>query len=75
VNLTIREYANAVAHLTGARVEVLGDTPTYNFIMSSQKFCDTFGFEFTTNLYTIVGTLIDFYKREDGVAAVDRARS
>lgn len=63
VNLTIREYANAVAHLTGANIEVLEDTPTYNFIMSSRKFCDTFGCEFTSNLYPIVETLIEFYKR------------
>jgi nucleoside-diphosphate-sugar epimerase len=75
VNLTIREYANAVAHLTGATVEVLGDTPTYNFIMSSQKFCDAFSFEFTTNLYRIVETLIEFYKRQGASAAVNRARS
>jgi len=71
VNLTIREYANAVAHLTGARIEVLADTPTYNFIMSSQKFCDTFGFEFTTNLYTIVETLIEFYREQGGGAAAN----
>jgi len=35
VNLTVREYANAVAHLTGADIDILEDTPTYNFIMSS----------------------------------------
>ena len=64
VNLTIGEYANAVAYLTSANIDVLGDTPTYNFIMSSQKFCDTFGFEFTNNVYPIVETLIDFYKQQ-----------
>lgn len=63
VNLTIREYANAVAHLTKANVQVLEDTPTYNFIMSAQKFCDTFDFEFTGNLYPIVESIIEFYKR------------
>ena len=71
VNLTIREYANAVAHLTAANMEVLEDTSTYNFIMSSQKFCDTFSFDFTSNLYTIVETLIDFYRRESSSATVN----
>jgi nucleoside-diphosphate-sugar epimerase len=37
VNLTILQYANAVAYLTGAKLEILEDTPTYNFIMSSRK--------------------------------------
>ena len=66
VNLTIREYANAVAYLTRANIQVLEDTPTYNFIMSSRKFCDAFDFEFTTNLYPIVESLIEFYKRAGG---------
>jgi len=71
VNLTIGEYANAVAYLTNAKIEVLEDTPTYNFIMSSQKFCDRFGFEFTNNVYPIVETLINFYKQESSSALVN----
>jgi len=71
VNLTIREYANAVAYLTDAKIEVLEDTPTYNFIMSSEKFCDLFGFEFTNNVYPIVESLINFYKQQSNDAAVN----
>ena len=66
VNLTIQQYANSVSYLTSARLESLEDTPTYNFIMSAQKFCDTFGFEFTTNVYPIVESLIDFYRHRPG---------
>lgn len=63
VNLTIREYANAVAQVTGAGIDVLDDTPTYNFIMSSEQFCATFGFEFTRSVHPIIGSLLTFHRQ------------
>jgi len=65
VNLTVREYAEAVAELTGANIVMLEDTPTYNFRMSSQKFCNAFGFEFTGSVYPIIQALIEFCEQRN----------
>jgi UDP-glucose 4-epimerase len=60
VNLTIRAYAEAVARMTGATLRVLEDSPTYNFIMSSRKFSDTFGLSFTSDVDDIIASLARF---------------
>jgi len=67
VNMTISEYTNAVAQLAGSSIQVLEDTPTYNFIMSAQKFADEFSFEFTNTVYPIINAIIDSIKNASSI--------
>jgi nucleoside-diphosphate-sugar epimerase len=60
VNMSIGEYAYAVARRTKTKIEVLDDTSTYNFIMSAQKFSDEYRFEFTKDVYHIINAIVDF---------------
>jgi UDP-glucose 4-epimerase len=59
VNMTVSEYTNAVAHLTGSSIQMMDDTTTYNFIMSAEKFARQFSFEFTNTVYPIITKIMD----------------
>lgn len=69
VNMTVSEYTNAVAHLTGAEVRTLEDTGTYNFIMSARKFMSRFDFEFTNTVYPIITKIMESVEAERAAEA------
>jgi nucleoside-diphosphate-sugar epimerase len=45
-NSTIDELAKEVSDFTGAKINLLPDSPTYSFQINSQKFESAFGFKF-----------------------------
>ena len=59
-NTSIGELGKEIKSITGAKVNDLGDTKTYNFMMKTQKFEKEFEFEFKGSVHNIVDSLLEF---------------
>lgn len=61
-NVAINTVGLTVSTMTEAKLEILENTTSYDFKMDSSRFCDTFGFEFTPRITTIISSLISKVK-------------
>ena len=59
-NSSIGELGKEIKSITGAKLNDLGNTKTYNFMMKTQKFEKEFNFEFKGSIFSIVDSLLDF---------------
>ena len=63
-NGTVGEIASHVAQATGATLNRLGRTQTYDFCMSNAKLCGTYDFAFEGSVGRIVDELLENFDRE-----------
>ena len=59
-NSSIGELGKEIKSITGAKLNDLGNTKTYNFMMKTQKFEKEFNFAFKGSIFSIVDSLLDF---------------
>jgi|SRR5215469_3673348 len=64
-NTTVEEVADAVATTIGCSIEVMPDTPTYDFSMEVNKLHEVYGLLPSETLHSIIQDLIDFHGAKD----------
>lgn len=57
INSTVGDIARAVAKETGAKINILPDSPTYDFTIDTTKFQKNYNFEFVDNIDNIISAV------------------
>ena len=62
VNGNMENFVNVVAKKFNAKINLLEDSNTYNFQMTTEKFSNHYNYKFTNDLEMLVDNIIEFYK-------------
>jgi nucleoside-diphosphate-sugar epimerase len=62
VNGNMENFVNTVAKKFNAKINLLENSNTYNFQMSTEKFSKHYNYKFTNDLELLVDNIIEFYK-------------
>ena len=59
-NTSIGELANEISSITNAKINDVGSSKTYNFMMKTKKFESEFDFRFQGSVFKIVDSLLNY---------------
>jgi len=62
VNGNMESFVNVVAKKFNAKINLLENSNTYNFQMTTEKFSNHYNYKFTNDLEMLVDNIIEFYK-------------
>ena len=62
VNGNMESFVNVVAKKFNAKINLLENSSTYNFQMTTEKFSNHYNYKFTNDLEMLVDNIIEFYK-------------